>query len=69
MASKRRIRRNKCGGKRRHETKEAALSDVFSMRRHGVGGETVSHRLQVYRCSFCSGFHVGHGGKRVGGKR
>ena len=68
MASLRAIRRKKCDRKRRHESKEAALTDIMSMRRHGVASETTTHKLQVYRCKFCHGYHVGHGGKRGGGK-
>lgn len=60
MASKRRIRRNKCEGKVRHETMDQAKSAAFRLREHeGYHG---AWRAQAYHCPFCGGFHVGHGG-------
>lgn len=61
MASKRRIRRRQCGGKRRHETAAAAekamRSVIFSGYRRGGW-------LQVYKCRFCNGYHFGHAPKK-----
>lgn len=49
MASLRAIRRKKCDRKRRHESKEAALTDIMSMRRHGVASETTTHKLEAVK--------------------
>lgn len=57
MASKRRIRRKQCDGKRRHATPEAAAGHRRFI--HATAG--YSGLLNVYRCSFCGGYHVGHG--------
>lgn len=48
MSSKRRLRRNACTGKQRHETIESAQGHS---RRTGHG--------KAYRCKFCQGFHIG----------
>lgn len=50
MASKRRIRRNACTGKRRFANKDEALKG---------GGWRFKQR--AYKCEFCSGWHLGHG--------
>lgn len=56
MSSKRRIRRKSCTGKIRHLTPEAGWSAVRAMNvRKGYQG-----RMDVCRCSFCNGYHVGH---------
>lgn len=60
MASKRRIRRNSCTGKRRYESASqarAAISGLF--RRKGYQGY-----LQAYPCRFCGGYHFGHPPKK-----
>lgn len=41
-----------CDRKRRHDTKERAQL----IRDTGVA----PHRMVVYQCKFCSGWHVGH---------
>lgn len=60
MASKRRIRRNKCEGKVRYATREEAIGAACALRR--IEKKT-GWQAQAYRCSFCGGFHVGHGGR------
>jgi hypothetical protein len=52
MASKRRLRRQSCEGKVRHETAGAAW---IAAKRTGDGRET-----KPYRCPFCGLWHVGH---------
>lgn len=55
MASKRRLRRKSCDRKVRHETEEAAWHATRATRK-----KTNSTGLRPYRCSNCSGWHVGH---------
>ncbi|RYM66295.1 hypothetical protein BSR03_01515 [Serratia proteamaculans] len=56
MASKRRLRRKQCEGKRRHKNFDCAMKEIRLLhQRHGHQGQ-----LQPYRCPFCSMFHVGH---------
>jgi len=57
MASKRRIRRRQCSGKRRFETPGLASEAMHALikagkKRHGW--------LHIYRCKFCNGYHFGH---------
>jgi len=52
MSSKRRIRRRACETKVRHLTHAAAMKHLRSLRSPDP--------LNVYRCAFCKGFHVGH---------
>jgi hypothetical protein len=57
MASKRRVRRQACGGKRGYPTAEEAIRAIGVLRHHSlfpVG--PMSH----YKCPFCKQFHVGH---------
>jgi len=55
MASKRRIRRKSCTGKQRHLSAAAGQAHIAHLhRRFGYS------RMDVYRCSFCNGYHVGH---------
>lgn len=57
MSSKRAIRRKSCKGKVRHVDATAAQAAIGGLNRaKGYQG-----RLDVYRCSFCGGYHVGHG--------
>lgn len=56
MASKRRIRRKKCDGKRKYASQEDALKVSASMQRK----EKTLWCMQAYRCSFCKQFHLGH---------
>lgn len=61
MASKRRIRRKSCTGKLRHATPAEGQAHITQLhRRFGYS------LMDVYRCRFCSGYHVGHskGGRR-----
>jgi hypothetical protein len=53
---KRRDYRSECGGKRRYKTYDLARN-VLSWSRHTFGDTT---ELNVYRCSFCRRFHIGH---------
>ena len=62
MASKRRIRRNKCEGKVRYPSMDEAIGAACALRR--IEKKT-GWQAQAYRCSFCRGYHVGHGGKKV----
>ncbi len=56
MSSKRRIRRRSCTRKVRHLSPEAGQAAVRVLHaRHGYDG-----RMDVYRCPFCNGYHVGH---------
>ncbi len=55
MASKRRLRRNACDGKKRHSNKDEALTAYRNVRRrHG--------RMRAYQCKWCNGWHLGHSG-------
>jgi hypothetical protein len=54
MASKRRLRRKRCEKKKRYDTQEHANNDAVALMRR------VNHRLSVYKCQFCKGWHVGH---------
>jgi hypothetical protein len=57
MASKRAVRRRACVGKIRHPDKLAASEHCGRL--HGPRGK---HALHAYRCPFCHGWHIGHGG-------
>lgn len=56
MASKRRLRRKACEGKRRHADEAGARVEVAKARVRG---------LHAYQCPHCSGWHVGHPPARV----
>jgi hypothetical protein len=57
MASKRRIRRKACEGKRQHETRpEANFHKMMLINNHLADPGS----LWVYRCDFCKKWHVGH---------
>lgn len=58
MASKRRVRRQKCGFKQRHATEAEAVAHATSLRYAGSPG------VQAYRCPFCHQWHVGHWRRR-----
>ena len=71
MSSKRRLRRKACQWKVRHSTEDEAqteLERIKQQRRRQEGarrrqtgiGSMGGRWLQVYKCGFCSGFHVGH---------
>jgi hypothetical protein len=57
MASKRRIRRRQCSGKKRYATHQEAEGIMFKVIHSGKkrGGW-----LHVYSCRFCGGYHFGH---------
>lgn len=54
MSSKRRIRRKSCEGKKRYDNEAEARKQCnwFWYERDA--------RLNVYKCKFCGGFHIGH---------
>lgn len=56
MSSQRAIRTRSCTSKKRHGTFEAADYAMRRLLRMKAG----DGRLEVYRCRFCGGFHVGH---------
>ena len=56
MASKRRLRRNACDGKRQYPDYHQAFDSLQALRRLGK----VSGRITVYKCKYCRSFHVGH---------
>jgi len=58
MASKRRLRRKQCEGKRRYETAAEATAGIRAL--HKAKG--YQGFLNVYRCAFCKGYHFGHNG-------
>lgn len=55
MASRRRVRRKSCEGKRRHTTYANAMVAVRESKRAGFDGD-----LRCYPCSRCRYWHVGH---------
>ena len=56
MASKRRIRRKSCEGKKRYmDTGEARKSLYFQKRNGSLKG-----LINIYHCKFCGKFHLGH---------
>lgn len=55
MASKRRIRRRACEGKRRYPTRQAAKGSIYWFNRDVYRGH-----MEAYKCQFCAGFHIGH---------
>ncbi len=58
MASKRRLRRKSCDGKVRHADAAGGLAHIGRLARSGSGGS-----MNVYRCQFCKGYHIGHRSK------
>lgn len=60
MASKRRIRRRGCEGKKRHASKAFAEIAVQMSRRKFGGRMWCS-----YQCQFCKQWHVGHKPERL----
>ena len=53
---KRRLRRKQCTGKVKHTTYKAAF---MALKRSGFPGD-----MRVYKCRFCSGYHIGHYNKQ-----
>jgi len=61
MASKRRIRRKACAGKRRYATPAEGVRTIKGLhRKFGYS------QMDVYRCRFCTAYHIGHSGHRRG---
>jgi len=64
LASKRRIRRNACRGKVRHQTREGAfIAAALMNKKHRRDLAIGVHGVKPYRCPFCGLFHIGHDGK------
>lgn len=61
MASKRRIRRRQCSGKRRFASHDEANA---AMQRLIRSGKKDGGWLHIYGCKFCKGWHFGHTSKR-----
>jgi hypothetical protein len=51
-----RTRARQCVGKVRHDKRHDALDHLWRLVRKGAR----LSRLNVYRCGFCGGLHVGH---------
>jgi hypothetical protein len=58
MASKRRLRRNACGQKRRYASRKQALTALIRL----IRAKPSIHVLACYQCRFCHGYHFGHNG-------
>jgi hypothetical protein len=56
MASKRRIRRNACGRKRKYATEQLAKRAIGELAR---AAGPIGY-LRPYKCSFCGQYHFGH---------
>ena len=54
MSSKRRIRKNARKGKYRHKDQTAATAAAISYQKE------FGQFMNVYRCKFCKGWHIGH---------
>ena len=69
MASKRPIRRKKCGNKVRYPTQEEAMNGIYRLLRGGKADGCV----HPYKCNFCGGYHFGHTDRKtkaaIAGKR
>lgn len=63
MASKRRIRRNMCLGKKRHASKENAL--IARWRMILMHGKENIVGVYPYKCQFCGMWHLGHESGRI----
>lgn len=61
MASKRRIRRKQCEGKKRYLNREDCTFAMFKVNKKNQSW----HRLNTYKCKFCKGWHFGHTPKKV----
>ena len=55
VSSKRRLRRKACQGKVRHPSRALAELQQYEL----IRARRVRGPLNVYRCLFCKGFHVG----------
>ena len=56
MASKRRLRRKECEGKRRYPTQGDAFAAAKVARVRADGGQYID----AYQCEHCGGWHIGH---------
>ena len=56
MSSKRRIRRNECGSKKRHASQAAAILAIKLTSR----GDFNKSPMRPYLCKWCHKWHVGH---------
>lgn len=56
MASKRATRRRSCDGKVRH----VSYSDAVCASRALMRVDKWQPDMQIYRCKFCGGYHIGH---------
>jgi hypothetical protein len=68
MASKRKIRRKECSGKRRYASREIAQRAVSRLK---MNTKDTSY-LKIYKCRWCSGWHFGHApgsGRVMSGRR
>jgi hypothetical protein len=71
VASKRRLRRRACDGKRRYPSADAARAQLPALYRRlrlraAAGGApgVAEHFFGVYRCEHCGQHHIGHLRKR-----
>lgn len=55
MSSKRRVRRNECGGKQKFSTQSAAEDTAYGIHRR-TGGDL----MKPYVCTWCQSIHIGH---------
>lgn len=56
MSSKRAVRRRACDGKIRHVNERGAVLHAIELRKK----DNADRYLNIYKCKFCSGWHVGH---------
>jgi hypothetical protein len=61
MASKRRLRKTKCGDKKRYESLAEAKQTAWHVNRKKP---TQNSHLTAYHCPFCDHFHFGHAPRR-----
>ena len=55
MASKRRIRRKSCDGKKPYKTRDDAIVGLIILKK-----KSFDENIRVYKCKFCKNFHLGH---------
>lgn len=60
MASKRRLRRKTCEGKKAFDTPEQAMpTKKYVQKRDRTSLQP--HKVEIYECPFCGKYHVGKG--------
>jgi hypothetical protein len=64
MASKRNVRRKGCLGKIRYSSEEEGHKVAKNLR-YMNSKQGILSRLNVYKCQFCKGLHVGHTNKKT----